>query len=236
LDQPERREGVLHVSRSRQQSGFTVVELLVAMAVLGVVAVGAMTLIEVVMRQGRGVIDRTESAQRGRLVLDQMTRQIRSQVCPTATTKGLVGATPNALTFYTDLSDGSTAAAPVKRKLEYDAPSKSIVQYSYKPDGTTVDSRRVLLQNVAPATDPEEPAKPARLFSYYAYLDDATGGLQSLADTPVAADVPRIAVVKVNLGVHPHATSDSKAMTALNDRVVLRNADPNATNNDPTCQ
>jgi prepilin-type N-terminal cleavage/methylation domain-containing protein len=222
------------VSRSRQQSGFTVVELLVAMAVLGVVAVGAMTLIEVVMRQGRGVIDRTESAQRGRLVLDQMTRQIRSQVCVDATTKGLVAATPNALTFYTDLSDGSTGAAPVKRKLAYEA--SSIVQYIYKPDGTTVDSRRVLLQNVAPATDPEEPAKPARLFSYYAYLDDATGGLQPLADTPVAADVPRIAVVKVNLGVHPHATSDPKAMTALSDRVALRNADPNATNNDPTCQ
>jgi prepilin-type N-terminal cleavage/methylation domain-containing protein len=119
------------VTRSRQQSGFTVVELLVAMAVLGVVAVGAMTLIEVVMRQGRGVIDRTESAQRGRLVLDQMTRQIRSQVCVNATTKGLVAATPHALTFHTDLSDGSTAAAPVKRMLEYDAPSKSIVQYSY---------------------------------------------------------------------------------------------------------
>jgi hypothetical protein len=25
-------------------------------------------------------------------------------------------------------------------------------------------------------------------------------------------------------------------MTALNDQIVLRNADPNATNNDPICQ
>jgi prepilin-type N-terminal cleavage/methylation domain-containing protein len=224
------------VSRSRQQSGFTVVELLVAMAVLGIVAVGAMTLIEVVMRQGRGVIDRTESAQRGRLVLDQMTRQIRSQVCRDATTKGLVAATPNALTFYTDLSDGSTAAAPVKRKLEYQPSSKRIVQYVYKPDGVTEDSRTVLLQNVVPTQDPEDTTKPARFFTYYAYLDSSSGGLQPLADTPIPADVPRISVVKVNFGVHPHGTTNAGAMTTLSDRVALRNADPNATNNDPTCQ
>jgi type II secretory pathway pseudopilin PulG len=227
------------MTRAKEPAGFTVVETLVAMFVLGIVAVGAVTLMEVVMRQGRGVVDRTESAQRGRLVLDQMTRQIRSQVCPDATTKGLVAATPNALTFYADLSDGSTPTPPRKRVLEYQPSTKLIVERVYRANGTTVDRERVLLQNVVPAPDPDPvgPSRPPMLFTYYAYKDPSPAGeLQPLADTPAAADLPRIAVVKVNVGIFPHGSTDAKAMTALNDRVALRNADPNAINNDPTCQ
>jgi prepilin-type N-terminal cleavage/methylation domain-containing protein len=228
--------------RAKAQAGFTVVELLVAMTILGVVAMGAMTLVEVVMRQGRGVLDRTESAQRGRLVLDQMTRQIRSQVCPNVSTKGLVEATPNALTFYADLSDGTSATPPAKRKLEYEPATKQIVERVYKADGTTVDRKRVLLQNVVPIADPDPDgppaaARPPLFFTYYAYREASPSGeLQPLADTPPPADLARLSVVKVNLGVYPHGTSDPKTMTRLNDRVTLRNADPNATNNDPTCQ
>jgi prepilin-type N-terminal cleavage/methylation domain-containing protein len=222
--------------RARAQRGFTVVELLVAMGVLSIVAVGAMTLIEVVMRQGRGVIDRTESAQRGRLVLDQMTRQIRSQVCLNATTKGLVAATPNALTFYADLSAGDTA--PVMRQLEYEPSTKRIVERVYKPNGT-LDRKTALLQNVAPAVDPhpDVATKPTpTLFNYWGYKQASPGELEWLGDSFAASQVARIAVVSVNVGVYPHAGSNAKAMTALNDQVVLRNADPNATKNDPTCQ
>jgi prepilin-type N-terminal cleavage/methylation domain-containing protein len=223
--------------RAKAQAGFTVVEVLVAMTVLGIVAIGAMTLIEVVMRQGRGIVDRTESAQRGRLALDQMTRQIRSQVCPSATKKGLVAATPNALTFYADLTDGGTGAVPAMRKLEWEPASKDIVETIYKADATTVDRRRVLLQNVVPVKDPDQPSRAATFFTYYAYQDPAPAGeLQTLADTPAPADLPRIAVVTVNAGVYPPGSTNAKAMTALNDQIVLRNADPNATNNDPICQ
>ena len=67
------------MSRVRRPDGFTLVEMLVATMVLSVVVVAAVTMIQVVMRQGRGVIERTDSVQRGRLVLDQITRQIRSR-------------------------------------------------------------------------------------------------------------------------------------------------------------
>jgi prepilin-type N-terminal cleavage/methylation domain-containing protein len=215
----------------REQAGFTVVELLVAMMVLGVVAFGAMTMMEVVMRQGRGVVDRTEAAQRGRLVLDAITRQVRSQVCKDATTKGLVAATPTALTFYADLSDGSTP--PAKRQLEYQPSSRRIVERVYAANGTTVTREAVLLHNVVPSQDPEFPGDTS-FFSYWKYSDDpaAAGALVRVTDT---AELGRIAVVRVNFGVRPHAGTNDKFNTALSDRIVLRNADPNATNNDPTC-
>jgi prepilin-type N-terminal cleavage/methylation domain-containing protein len=221
--------------RAKAQAGFTVVELLVAMFVLGIVAVGAMTLMEVVMRQGRGVLDRTDSAQRGRLVLDQMTRQIRSQVCLNETTKGFVAAAPNSLTFYADLSAAGTT--PAKRTLEYQPSTASIVESVYKADGSTVP--RVLLKNVVPETS------GSGVFSYLAYPKDPPVGTEVAPSVPLtgappatgalaATDVGRVAVVRLSFAVRPH-TGD-KYTTLLTDQVVLRNADPNATKNDPTCQ
>jgi prepilin-type N-terminal cleavage/methylation domain-containing protein len=230
------------VRRAREQAGFTVVELLVAMAVLGIVAVGAMTLIEVVMRQGRAVLDHTESAQRGRLTLDAMTRQIRSQVCPNATTKGLVKAGPNALVFYADLSDGATAAAPRKRTLEYQPDAHRIVQSIYQPDGETVDRQTVLLDDVWRALDESKPEpgkeEPLPFFSYFAYpepLPAEPEASQQLTGTLNAAAVARIAKVGINFSVRPTGARDGDFATPLSDDVVLRNADPNATRPDPTC-
>lgn len=228
--------------RIKQQAGFTIVEMLVAMLVLGVVAVGAMTFMQVVMRQGRAVLDRTDSAQHGRLALDQMTRQIRSQVCLNETTKGLISATPTALTFYTDLSNGGAGApAPAKRSLEYDSASRRIVQRIYAANGTTVLSTRVLLEDVVPAANENVPATPPTLpfFSYFAYPDPMPASPvanQPLTGALSPASVGRVAVVEINFAVLPTgAKPTSKITTPLRDGVVLRNADPNATKGDPTC-
>ena len=56
-------------------------ELLVVLIITGVVLGAAATGVQVVIRQSNGTILRTEAAQRGRLVLDSLMRQIRSQVC-----------------------------------------------------------------------------------------------------------------------------------------------------------
>ena len=58
----------VHVSRRQDERGFTIVELLVAMMVLGIVVAGAMTMMQVVLRQSRGTVERTDAMQRGRLV------------------------------------------------------------------------------------------------------------------------------------------------------------------------
>jgi hypothetical protein len=194
------------------------------------------------MRQGRGVVDRTESAQRGRLVLDQMTRQIRSQVCLNATTKGMIAATPDALTFYADLS--ATGTAPRRRRLEYQPSTKRIVEQLYKADGATLDRESILLQNVVPTPDG---SKSLPIFAYSAYPQNPPAGVPlepnvPLTGTPAqtgalsAAQVARIAVVGVNFSVRPHSATGDRFNTPLSDQVVLRNADPNATKNDPTCQ
>ena len=226
--------------RLRSQSGFTVIEVLVTMALLGIVVAGATTIIEVVMRQGRGVIERTESAQRGRLTLDQMTRQIRSQVCLNETTKGLISATPTTLTFYADFSAGGNA--PVRRQLEYVAADRHIVERVWNPATAVGPATRqtVLLQNVVLAQDESLPAKPTLpFFRYWAYPDPLPA--QPRPDLPLTgivapALVGRIARVGLSFNVRPGGATTDEFATPLQDDVVLRNSDPNATRPDPTCR
>ncbi len=228
------------MSRARGQAGFTIVEVLAAMAVLAIVAVGAMTMMQVVMRQGRGVIERTDAAQRGRLTMDAMTRQVRSQVCLSETTKGLVSARPTKLTFYADLGDGTQP--PTRRELVFvpatgpGARHGVIVERVYTQTAPGVyggaPAERVLIDDVVP------PGNPQALFTYFAYpptLPPVAEPNQQLTGTLSAASVARVARIEIAFGVRPAGATSDEFATQLRDAVVLRNADPNATSPDPTC-
>jgi prepilin-type N-terminal cleavage/methylation domain-containing protein len=233
------------VSRLRSQAGFTVVEMLVATMVLGIVAMAAMTMMDVVLRQGRGVLERTDSAQRGRLALDTITRQVRSQVCLNETTAGMIGATPTTLTFYADLSGGG--ARPTRRMLEYRPGTRTIresvwvarVDGSYPAAATRTSE---LLDNVVPAVNGS--GQPLPMFGYYAYPDPLPAAPRpdvALVGTPAgapltAAQLRRIAMVRINFAVRPASARDDTIVTPLRDDIQLRNADPNATTPDPTCR
>jgi hypothetical protein len=181
--------------------------------------------------------------QRGRLVLDQVTQQLRSQVCidvDLASEKvSLVAATPASLTFYTDLSDGSKQ--PVKRTLTYDPTGKTLKQTSYAATSalgvvpTTFSgtgTTRTLLDNVTAPGDV--------MFSYEAYelAGDprpltrdlpATGGLS-------ATDLADVAQINLVMQVRPARTKDTTLFTQLEDSVHVRTADPNQNNPDPDCR
>jgi len=229
------------MSRAREQGGLTVVEVLVAMVVLAIVAVGAMTLMQVVMRQSRGVIEYTDAAQRGRLALDGMTRQIRSQVCLNEGVKGLIAATPTRLTFYADLGTGDAGQRPTRRVLQYVPASagadhgaivESVTTANAAGAYTNAPRNRTLIDNV------ELLGEPPAMFTYWAYpqpLPAVPQANQQLTGTLSAASVARVARVELAFGVRPSNGTSDEFMTELRDQVVLRNADPNAPSPDPTC-
>lgn len=229
------------MSRARSESGFTIIEVLVTTALLGFVIAGAATVVEVIMRQGGGVLQRTESAQRGRLALDAMTRQIRSQVCLNETTKGLIAATPTSLTFYADFSDGSGGAATERRRLEYLPAERRVVETVWDPPGAATATRTTtLIEDVVPARDETQPSTPLLpFFRYWAYpnpLPASPQANQALTGTLTPAQVGRIARVGLSFSVRPAGASSDDFGTPLQDDVVLRNSDPNATTPDPTCR
>lgn len=232
--------------RLRSQDGFTVVELLVAMVVLGIVVAGSLTLMQVVMRQGRGVIERTDAAQHGRLALDRMTRQIRSQVCRDQFTRGLISASPTSLSFYTDLGDGRTTG-PSRHTLTYDSAKRRVTEtvflsqtappaapsYASTPDRNAV----TILEDVVPDTDAAK--NPLPFFTYFAY-DTAVSPpapTRMLPSTgPLSpADLPSAAVVRMQFKVRPTGARDDTFAVRMQDDVFFRNADPNAARPEPRC-
>jgi prepilin-type N-terminal cleavage/methylation domain-containing protein len=222
--------------RTREEAGFTVVELLVAMFVLSIVVAGTLLMIQVVVRQGNGVAQRTDAMQRGRLALDTITRQVRSQVCLDAATGSMVAADASSLTFHADLGDGS--APPTRRTLIHDPVTRRITQTVLVGTGpangpytfTAPPATTVLLEDVVADGD-----KP--VFDYYAY--PTTGGTtpsERLVPPLTTTELSRTALIRIRIAVRHTGGRDDAFATSLQDDLFMRTANPNAARPDPTCQ
>jgi len=217
----------------RDESGFSLPELVTVMLILGAIAAGGMMMVEIVTRQGRGVVERTDAMQRGRIVLDVITRQVRSSVCLDSVTRSLVDARADRLTFYADLSDGSR---PLQRRtLRYEPTARTIVEDVYQGAGTPLvfptspTSSKVLLQNVS-----RDGATP--MFRYYAYTSTTPPSPTLALTAPlVAADLQRAARIEIAFAARPFGAKDDRNAVQLREDVQMRNANPNAARPDPTC-
>ena len=107
---------VAALRRARSQSGHTLMELVVAMAIgMGILLI-AFHLLDRSLGLTREVSDRVDAVQRGRLAMDTMTRQLRSQVCLGANA-ALVDASADSVTFYSNLG---TTGVPEKDTFTFD--------------------------------------------------------------------------------------------------------------------
>lgn len=239
----------------RREDGFTLPELLIVLFITGVVLAGVANLMQTTLRQSSGVITRTDATQRGRLVMDRMTQQLRSQICvDTGLTDAgnnliekpsLAYAAPNRVVFYADLGNG--AAKPdgtsrvERRELVYDTANKRILQRRFIATSqlgaapTTFSgtvSETVLLSNVS--------TPPEGMFRFYAYDDAAVPPTttREVTGNPLSdANRAQTARIGVAMDVRPTKSGDQKIFTRLEDSVHLRTADPNYTTNpDPDCR
>ena len=240
--------------RARRQDGFTLPELLIALSMSLIVAFAALTLVEVTMRKTDDTQNRVSSVQRGRMAMDTITRQLRSQVCLNTTTPAMsppaawgVNTDGNNALFYVDFSDGSNPN-PELHLITYDAASHQIVEKDYKNYGTggafsyrppaQYDRMKVLLDNVGQATDPNT-GLLIPVFQYYAYDDSVTPPRPDtlLSGSLTAAQEATVARIDVTFTAGPaHASASAKhAGSVFADEVYVREADPNAVAPTPTC-
>jgi prepilin-type N-terminal cleavage/methylation domain-containing protein len=225
-------------SGHRNDAGFSLPELLVTMTIAMTVSLAAFALVEFVMKRAAETEQRVEATQRGRIALETMTRQLRSQVC---LTKGgavlstpIVDGTANQVTFYTDLSDAASVAPyPEKHVLTYSSTAKTIIEEDYTSvNGTTwtLRLRRTLLTDVKPELKPGGAAED--VFSYYAYDYDATRTpkLLTTALTPPlgATNAKRVVQVKVAFRTAPRAKNVRTSVDIpFRDDVFVRSVNPN---------
>jgi prepilin-type N-terminal cleavage/methylation domain-containing protein len=236
------------MTRLRSEDGFTLMELIMAMAV-GFVLLGAtLGLLESSVKLNTGVMAKTDAMQRGRLAMDTVTQQLRSQVCLDWDNSAVrAGSDEYAVTFFADFSAGDLK--PVKRTLGYNAATRSILIERTDPPtplpdplvpdsyGTSPDSASLVLENAVLEYD-QVAMKNVPFLRYYAYEQAADGVMRpqlELSPPLDEAEAARVARIEINFISLPTGSSDGSKGVLLTDQVMARHADPNLAVPDPNC-
>jgi Tfp pilus assembly protein PilW len=232
------------VSRFRADDGFTLAEVLVAATVGFVVLAATLGLLDSSLRLNNGVMAKTDAQQRGRLAMDRITQELRSQVCLNLTTPAILPtvSTADSVTFYSDFGDDNTAP-PMKRTITFNATTHEIteskIQGKVNAAGAVVftdtPTSTVIFQNAVPVTEADKSVRP--FLKYYAYQTvDGVLGTTQVLDPPLSnAAAARVARIEISFTARPTGAKDSTNATDIKDEISVRHADPNLTVPDPQC-
>jgi len=241
------------------ESGFTLPELLIALSIALIVSFATFSLIEVAMRRAGDTENRVKSAQQGRMAMDTVVRQLRSQVClntanptpPMSPPSGFGTVTSGTTAvFYTDFTDAGkpTTVAPELHVLTYDDTTHRLIERDYKgtvqlvtnvytytyPTAASTPARtKVLAENIVPLTG-------VPVFQYYTY-NTATPPRPDLvlpapATGMAATDTARVARIVINFrALTTSSLTNLTGSSVFQDEVTVRAADPNDEAPTPTC-
>jgi prepilin-type N-terminal cleavage/methylation domain-containing protein len=245
------------------ESGFTLPELLIALVIALIVSFATFSLIEVAMRKAGDTEARVKAAQQGRMAMDTVVRQLRSQVClnntvnPTPPMSPPAGfgtvTTSTTAVFYTDFTDAgkSTTVAPELHVLTYDAATLRLIERDYpgtmvlNPDpkiggyiytyplATAPARTKLLAESVIPLAG-------VPIFAYYTYNTATPPRPEAQLNAPatgmLAADTARVARVVVNFrALTTSNVNNLNGSSVFQDEVTVRAADPNDEAPTPTC-
>jgi Tfp pilus assembly protein PilW len=235
---------IAFLRRARSESGHTLIELVVAMSIgMGILLI-AFHLLDRSLGLTKEVSDRVDSVQRGRLAMDTMTRQLRSQVClattgATGTDAAVSAASGDSVTFYSNLG---TAGVPEKDTLTFDEATGKITQTRIAGTGaaplttfTSTPKVTTLLNNAA-RNGPSPTAAP--VFTYYGF-DTSNPPKAVLQLTPMPlTQLQRESTSRIVISFVARplkATTTTKRAAVLTDEIFVRSADPNDPAPVPKC-
>lgn len=224
--------------RLRAEDGFSLTELLAAMAIGIVIILAAFTVIDNSVAVNTKVAGRADATQRGRAAMDEITRALRSAVCAN-NTPPIRTATPTQVTFTVDLSDGTSL--PAQRQFSYSPTTDTIAQSAWTGTGTANAVQWTgtpTTSTVLTGSDPDPSTTPAGAIFTYWKLDPDTSGqtLTPLAGTVAPADLARIARIDVAYVTRPTNVSaiDDRAAN-FQDSIIFRSVDPDTSDPKTTC-
>jgi type II secretory pathway pseudopilin PulG len=221
--------------------GFTLMELVVGMALAMIVLMAAFTVIDRSFFTNKAINDREDSLQRGRTMLERMTRQLRSMVC-VSTNNAVTAATDSSISFYTYLGDPTNAATQNPEWHTLTMSGSTITEQDFPVTSTspsivvgTTALRTMTLTNVSLAPDTVN-GGTIPLFRYYKYdpAQTGTGALLKLTTPVSAADQGVLADIKFSFVVTPTGRSSATPQsTTYADDVLWRSPDPDSPNTVP---
>ena len=232
------------MSRLRAQDGFTLTEVLVASMVGFVVLAAALGLLESTLRLDNGVMAKTDAQQRGRLSMDRITQELRSQVCLNLTTPAIlpVKSTADSVTFYADFGS-DVKKPPMLRTITYDNTTGQITESDVLgngPDGgpftfTDPPTNGVIFQGATRVTEADGTVRPFLKYFAYETKNGVLGTTQELPPPLAAAAAARVARIEISFTARPTGAKDNTNATDIKDEIAVRHADPNLTVPDPQC-
>jgi Flp pilus assembly pilin Flp len=207
----------------REESGFTLVELLVACGIGTVILLASFMMLDSSVILTGKVTDRVDRTQRARLAMELITREVRSQVCPRPGQAALIDGQNYSIKFYSFM--GSTPFVPDIREISWDTNTNSIVEKRWVGSGTSPNTT----WNGSPATrtlltDVKPPPSNAPMFTYH-----ATGTSAAHAVPLSATDLAGTSRITVQFMTYAAGRNATGTSTTLQNEVFVRTANPSGT-------
>jgi Flp pilus assembly pilin Flp len=211
----------------REESGFTLVELLVACSLGTVILLATFMMLDSSVVLTGKVTDRVDRTSRSRTAMEQITRELRSQVCPAAGVPALINGQDYSVRFYSYMGAPGGSFVPDIREIAWDTNTNSITDKLYQGSGaspyTTWPSTPTRTSTIVSDTKP--PPANAPMFAYY-----ATGASTAFTSPLSATDAAATSKVTINFMTYAQSRNATGPSISLQNEVFARTSDPNATN------
>jgi prepilin-type N-terminal cleavage/methylation domain-containing protein len=246
------------------EDGFTLPELLTGMIVAVIVLFAAFQTLDTVISSTGQTQRRVEANQRGRAAMDDVIRQLRSQVCLTTQFSAIPAASPDwqppiivqssaptttaptadgtqSVAFYTDLQrtaplNSAAATAPEIHVLTFDGAAYKLTVDVYRPtiNAAGKATYSAFTRSTLLANAHRKGTTP--VFQFFAKDPSATPPQPTLAVQPWSSDGKSVAKMTVTFDVWPtDAKAASDISSVLTDDVFVREVDPNDSTGVPNC-
>jgi Tfp pilus assembly protein PilW len=211
-----------------EESGFTLVELLVSCSIGTIVLLASFMMLDSSVVLTGKVTDRVDRTQRSRTAMEDITRKVRSQVCPSAGQASIISADDYSIKFYSFL--GTRPFVPDIRQIAWDTNTNSIVESKWAGTGTAPNTTwaatpatRTLLSDVKPPFVTGQSGARGPVFKYYA------AGSASALTTPLSStDATATSQIAITFMTYAQSKNFTGTATTSQNQVFVRTADPNA--------
>jgi prepilin-type N-terminal cleavage/methylation domain-containing protein len=216
----------------REDDGFSLMELLVALMIGSIVLTAAMMVFINGMRGTAKVTDRADATARARTTTDVISSLLQAATCNNNTSP-ITAAAAQSITFTANLAGPEDAA--LQYRLRWDGTTKTVYEDIFASNGTVSVTDQTLLFPSSPTETRVigtnmSPQDGTTLFKYYPY-DATAGAISNTAATPPVTNpttLRSIVAIATSLLAQPeHTTGTSEVgSTSVEAQSVVGQVDP----------